>query len=140
MNNSNKKQKLEILLNQANNDSFYKTNWPTTENEGQLMLDVFQDEDNIYVKSTIAGVLPQDLEISLNNDMLTIRGNRSHEQKAASCEYFYRECYWGKFSRSIILPIEVQVDKVSAILKNGVLTITLPKVKKQRNIPVKLEN
>ncbi|MFA5021812.1 MAG: Hsp20/alpha crystallin family protein [Patescibacteria group bacterium] len=138
--NNHKKQKLEILLNQANSNHLSPANWLENDNEGQLLLDVFQDEDNLYVKSTIAGVKPENLAISLNNDMLTIRGSRSQDEEVCRQDYFYRECYWGSFSRSIILPAEIQAEKVAAALKNGVLTITLPKVKRQRNIPVTFEN
>ncbi|MFA6255378.1 MAG: Hsp20/alpha crystallin family protein [Patescibacteria group bacterium] len=120
-------------------DSLLGRNWLDEENEGQLLLDVYQDDKNIYIKSTIAGVRPQDLDISVNNDMLTIRGSRSHEQAVDGKDYFFQECYWGNFSRSIILPTEVKSDKISATLKNGVLTITLPKLERKRNIPIKIK-
>ena len=100
------------------------------ETEGQLTIDVFQTADNIIIKSTIAGVDPKDLDVSIINDMLTIRGKRSHEEKIKTEDYFYQECYWGSFSRSVILPVEVDPDKIKAKLKNGILTVTLPKVKK----------
>lgn len=108
-------------------------------NEGQLSIDVFQTDKNIVVKSTIAGVRPDDLDISLNNDMLTIRGKRQMDEEIADENYLYRECYWGAFSRSIILPQEVKADKIEALLENGVLTVILPKAKvvKQTAIRVK---
>ncbi len=135
------KQKLNVTVGSADDsDSLAEPSWLTSDSEGQLLLDVFQDKKNIYIKSTIAGVRPQDLEISLNNDMLTIRGTRAHEHEVDQNDYFYQECYWGSFSRSIILPMEVKSDKISAVLKNGVLTITLPKLERQRNIPVKVQD
>lgn len=100
------------------------------ETEGQLTIDVFQTPDEIVIKSTIAGVDPKDLDVSMANDMLTIRGRRSHEEKIKTEDYFYQECYWGSFSRSVILPVEVDADKIQAKLKNGILTITLPKIEK----------
>lgn len=108
--------------------------------EGQLSVDVYQDRDAMIVESTIAGVAPEDLDISLNNDMLTIKGMRAHHHKINEEDYFYRECYWGGFSRSIILPVDVVADRVEAKLSNGVLTIRLPKAKKSssRVIPVKI--
>jgi len=99
------------------------------EGEGQLALDVHETKDNIIVRSTIAGAKPEDIEISVNNDMLTIRGSRKEEEQIDEENYFYRECYWGNFSRSIILPKPIEADKINAKLKNGILTITLPKTK-----------
>jgi HSP20 family protein len=96
--------------------------------EGQLSVDVYQDKNSIVIKSTIAGVEPEDVDISFHNDMLTIRGERKHDKTVSEDDYFYKECYWGSFSRSIILPLEVQVDKIKATIKNGILTIVLPKV------------
>lgn len=96
--------------------------------EGQLSVDVYQDKNSIVIKSTIAGVEPDDIDISFHNDMLTIRGERKHDKTISEDDYFYKECYWGSFSRSIILPLEVQVDKIKATIKNGILTIVLPKV------------
>src|SRR3989344_5747982 len=76
--------------------------------EGQLAVDVFQDKNSIVVKSTIAGVRPQNLDISITNDMVTIRGKREQETTVEEKDFFFQECYWGGFSRSIILPCEVQ--------------------------------
>jgi len=110
--------------------------WFSEDFEGQLSVDVFQTEDKIIVKSTIAGVKPEDLEIYIHDDLLTIRGRREGEFGESQGDYLYKECYWGGFSRSIILPTDVQVDKVQANLKNGVLTIILPKAAKAKLIPV----
>jgi len=107
--------------------------------EGQLSIDVYQDPKNIIVKSTIAGVKPEDINISLNNDMLTIRGKREMTEEIAEQDYLYRECYWGNFSRSIILPAEIQSDKIEASLENGVLTVILPKAKNSKQISVKIK-
>jgi len=138
------KQKLEVSFDDsaaAKTPSLLSSShdWLDNENEGQLLLDVYQDDQNIYVKSTIAGVRPDDLDISVNNDMLTVRGTRIHEQENEGKDYFFQECYWGSFSRSIILPVEVKSDKISATLKNGVLTITLPKAEKKRIVPVEIK-
>lgn len=111
--------------------------WMPEEVEGQLSVDVFQSGDAIVVKSTIAGVHPDDLELFLNRDMLTIRGKRAHEEKVEDRDFFLRECYWGKFSRTIILPSDVKAEEAKASLKDGVLTIVLPKAEHARTIPVK---
>lgn len=95
--------------------------------EGELKIDVYDAGKNIIVKSAIAGVKPDDLDISVSRDMLTIKGNRESEEKVPSVNYFHQECYWGKFSRSVILPSEIKSGKIKAFLKNGILTIVLPK-------------
>lgn len=107
--------------------------------EGQLSIDVYQTADKLVVRSTIAGVKPDDIDISINNDMLTIRGKREASQTINEADYLYRECYWGAFSRSIILPTEIETDKVEAALENGVLTIILPKAKSAKQISIKVK-
>jgi len=97
------------------------------EQEGQLTVDVFQDDQNIVIQSTIAGVSPDDLDVSITNDMVTIRGERRRQYNVDDEDYFYQECYWGTFSRSIILPVEIDSDRAEAKIKNGVLTIRIPK-------------
>jgi len=97
------------------------------DNEGQLTIDVYQTDSDIVIKSTIAGVKPEDLDVSINNDMITIRGERKQEEQIPEENYYYQECYWGSFSRSVILPIDVMADKIEAAMKNGILTIKLPK-------------
>lgn len=104
----------------------------TEEEEGQLTLDVYQTPDDVVILSTIAGVKPADLEVTLNNDLLTIRGSRSNPSDAKPEDYFYTENYWGKFSRSVILPVDVDGDKVRAELKDGVLKVVAPKATKAK--------
>lgn len=100
---------------------------PVEEGEGQLTVDVYQTPDQIVIKSTIAGVKPEDLDVSITNDMVTIRGTRRHDEEVTETDYFYRECYWGTFSRSIILPVDIVAEKADASLKDGILTIRIPK-------------
>lgn len=103
---------------------------PEAENEsgeGQLTIDVYQTENDIVIKSTIAGVKPEDLDVTINNDMVTIKGERQNEERVESGNYYYQECYWGSFSRSVLLPVDVIPEKADAALKNGILTIRLPK-------------
>jgi HSP20 family protein len=103
---------------------------------GQLAVDVYQTDDDIVIKSTIAGVRPEDIDISINNDMVTIRGKRDKDNEVTDENYYYRECYWGGFSRSIILPCDVKVDRIKASMKNGVLTVMLPKATKVSKVTV----
>jgi HSP20 family protein len=98
-----------------------------SDGEGQLTIDVYQTDNDIVIKSTIAGVKPEDLDVTINNDMVTVKGDRKNEEVVDSGNYYYQECYWGSFSRSVLLPVDVIPDKVDASLKNGILTIRLPK-------------
>jgi len=116
--------------------------WSDEEEEGRLSVDVYQTEESIIIKSAIAGVEPEDLDIAINNDMLTIRGQRQLNHEEHGADYLYRECYWGTFSRSIILPEEVDANSIDATIKNGILTVTLPKiaVKNKKKIKIKDHN
>lgn len=114
-------------------------NWYSGEYEGQLSVDVYQTEDSLVVRSTIAGVKLEDLEITLNDDVITIRGKRFQEHEVPKEDYFYQECYWGGFSRSIVLPMEVKSAEARASLKNGVLMIVLPKAVTSTAVSVKIE-
>jgi HSP20 family protein len=107
--------------------------------EGQLSIDVYQTPDKLIIKSTIAGVKPSDIDISINNDMLTIRGKRELNEEISDDNYLIKECYWGGFSRSVILPVEVDAEKVDAALDNGVLTVILPKAKSAKQISIKVK-
>ncbi len=108
--------------------------------EGQLTIDLYQTPDEIILESPIAGVKPEDLDISITNESVTITGRREKERKVKEEDYFYQETYWGKFSRSIILPQEVDAEKSEALVKNGVLTIRLPKLNRQRSKKLKVQS
>lgn len=103
--------------------------------EGQLAVDVAQFNDEIIVAAPMAGCRPENVELHLHNDVLTIRGERKAPIDAQA-DFFYKECYWGKFSRTIVLPVEVKVEMARAEFKNGVLTIALPKNKIDGTIPI----
>ena len=98
--------------------------------EGELAVDVYQTDKDIVIQSAIAGALPHDLDISISGDLLTIRGKRKPPQNISKDRYFWQECFWGSFSRSIILPQEVEENRLEASIKNGVLIIRLPKKKR----------
>src|SRR4030042_1639716 len=108
------------------------------ESEGQLTIDVYQSPNHIIIKSTIAGVKPEDLDITITNDMVTIRGRREKDEEIKTEDYYYQECYWGIFSRSVILPVDVEADRAEASLKNGILTIKLPKIEKVKTKKIKV--
>jgi HSP20 family protein len=127
----------ETAINQA---AAEEKKWMTSDyEEGQLSIDVYQTPDTIVIKTTIAGVKPGDIDISINNDLLTIRGCREMLENIREENYLYRECYWGSFSRSIILPVEVEADKIEAFLENGVLTVILPKARSAKQISIKVK-
>jgi len=109
--------------------------------EGQLTVDVYQTPTEIVVESTIAGVSPDDIDVNVTRDAVTIRGKRHREKKIRDEDYFYQECYWGRFSRSVILPQEVDAEAAHASFKNGILTVYLPKLNKDKTkkVRVKLE-
>ncbi len=113
--------------------------WYSGEYEGQLAVDVYQTDSQVMIVSTIAGVRTEDLDITLNNDVITIRGRRYQDRAVAPADYIYQECYWGGFSRSIVLPVEVDPEKVEASLKNGILTVKLYKIK-TKSVAVKIES
>ncbi len=113
-----------------------KEKWPQP--EGQLAIDVYQNDLELVIQSAIAGVKPENIDISIDDDVITIKGARkklSDEQG----DYFYQECYWGVFSRQIISPVEIDSGRVDASLKEGVLTIRIPKIlrSKKRKIVIK---
>lgn len=116
-------------------------NWmeKETEEEGELTVDVYQTPDAIVIKSMIAGVRPEDLDISITRDMVTIRGKREEERVETEGDYFVKELYWGSFSRSISLPEEIDVDEAEAIEKHGLLILKLPKMDKKRQSKLKVK-
>lgn len=107
--------------------------------EGQLTVDVHQDDENIIIQSAIAGVTSENIDISITNDMITIRGKRL-SSNVDSSQYYHQELYWGPFSRSIILPVKVDPDGAKASMKNGLLTVTLPKLERLRTKRIKISD
>lgn len=107
-----------------------------TDSEGELLVDVYETKKDIMIKAAIAGIKLDDLQIFLHNDILTIQGLRKEEESNQKRHYLCKECHWGRFSRSIILPDNVKTDKIKAQLQRGVLSINLPKAKKEASIKV----
>ena len=107
--------------------------------EGQLGIDLFETPVEVIVKTMIPGVRKDDIDISLSRDMLTIRGERKDEKTIADDDYHYRELYWGAFSRTVKLPHEVDIDKAEASESQGMLTIRLPRIDKERKASLKVK-
>jgi HSP20 family protein len=98
---------------------------------GQLAIDVFETKEKLVVKARTAGVNKNDLDISIADNSLTIRGTLSAGNEEDVVNYFVQECYWGDFSRSLALPVPVKEDGIEAVLKDGVLTVSFVKVKQE---------
>ena len=136
-----KEDKEEILLEKVGEktkeiwekEKEEKEKWLTFngEAEGQLAIDVYQTENDLVIQSAIAGVRPENLEIALEKDILTIKGIREKPFNEEG-DYFSQECYWGPFSKEIILPAEVDPNQAAAKMKEGVLTIRIPKIRREK--------
>ncbi len=117
-----------------------KDNWFEEEPEGQLTVDVYQTPGEIIIQTMVAGVRPEDLGISIARDTVTIKGRREENKAIPEQDYFTRELYWGAFSRTIILPQEIEPDRAEAIEKHGLLTIRLPKIDKGKQTTIKVKS
>ncbi len=103
-----------------------------SEEEGQLTVDVYQTASEIVLKTMVAGVRPEDLDINITRDMVTIKGKREESKEIADEDYFHRELYWGSFSRTVMLPEEIEVEEAEAVERHGLLVIKLPKIDKAK--------
>jgi HSP20 family protein len=124
-----KEKRKEIQLKEKEEKKEEKEKWP--EPEGELAIDMYQTEDELVILSAIAGVKAEDLSLYLEGDVLFIEGERKKpvEEKG---DYFLQECYWGRFSRKIVLPVEINPEKISASFKDGILTIRIQKISRER--------
>ncbi len=108
--------------------------------DGELSIDVYQTPTHIIIKAMIAGVRPEDLDVSITRDMVTIRGRREQHAEGSSGDFFFQELYWGSFSRTIVLPQEVDLEEAEATEKHGLLVIRLPKLDKGRAAKLKVRS
>lgn len=103
--------------------------WDEDDNvPGQLAVDVYETREKLVVKARTAGVNKNDLDVSISDNQLTVRGTLSSGSEDGVENYFLQECYWGEFSRTIALPVPVKEEEIEAVLKDGVLTISFGKV------------
>lgn len=126
-------------LNISNKIDKNKPAWPASSEEGELAIDLYETKDSLVLQAVIGGMKANDLDISITNDMITIRGERKREESGTIDKLHYEECFWGIFSRSIILPQEINADKAKATIKNGLLTIILPKLEKTKKKVLEIE-
>lgn len=110
------------------------------EEDAELSIDVFQTPNEIIVQTMVAGVKPEDLELVVARDMVTIRGKREESRTIDEDNYFVKELYWGKFSRTVSLPAEVEPEEVEATEKHGLLTIKIKKVDKEKKNNVRIKS
>ena len=110
------------------------------EEEGQLTVDVYQTPAEIIVQTMVAGVRPEDLQITISRDMITIKGKREENRTITDDNYFLQELYWGSFSRTILLPEEIDPEEAEAIEKHGLLVIKLPKIDKEKKTSLKIKS
>lgn len=113
---------------------------PFTDEEGQLTVDMWQTSNEIVIQTIVGGVKPDDVDVTISHEMVTIRGNRSNTHTVSSTDYFYQELFWGTFSRTILLPQEVDADNAEATMKHGLLTVRLPKLDKTRTQKLRVKN
>ncbi len=115
--------------------------WIEEENEeAQLTVDVYQTPTEIIVQTMVAGVRPEDLQINITRDMITIKGKREENKMIAPDNYFTKELYWGSFARTILLPQEIEPEEAEAIERHGLLMIRLPKIDKGRQTSLKVKS
>jgi HSP20 family molecular chaperone IbpA len=110
------------------------------EAEGELAIDVYQTPTHLIIKAMIAGVKPEDLDVSITRDMVTLRGKRERHTEGTAGDFFFQELYWGSFARTIVLPQEVEIEEAEATEKHGLLTIRLPKLDKGRQAKLKVKS
>lgn len=129
----------DVVIEQAPQNHFAQ--WEAEEAaEGELAVDVYQTNDSIVIQAMVAGVSSDDLSVSVTREMVTIKGKREAPKGVATENYFYQELYWGAFSRTILLPAEVETEDVEATEKHGLLTIKLPKIDKDRKQTIKIKS
>lgn len=99
---------------------------------GQLAVDVYETDEKLVIKARTAGVNKSDLDVSISDGILTISGTLSSGDDSEATQWHVQECYWGEFSRTLALPVQVKEDEVEAVLKDGVLTISFIKIKQEQ--------
>ena len=113
---------------------------PEEEPAGELAVAVYQTPTHIVIKAMIAGVKPDDLDVSITRDMVTVRGKRERHTEGTAGDFFFQELYWGAFSRTIVLPQEVEIEEAEASEKHGLLIVRLPKLDKGRQAKLKVKS
>ncbi len=115
--------------------------FPGSPEDGELAIDAYETKNDFVIISTIAGVSSKDLDISVDDDMLIIKGKREKPKSPDKDKsYFQKECFWGSFSKRIILPEKIKIAKAQADIEDGVLTLRIPKAKASSTTKIKIED
>ena len=109
-------------------DNWMDTMVEQTGVEGELAVDVYETTKDVVIKAPVAGIDPENLDITITDEMVMVKGERKEEKEVEQSAYHFQECYWGAFSRTVNLPVKVLADDAKADFKNGILTIRVPKV------------
>lgn len=133
-------QRQSTSLSSNKRASLNTVNENEPEEEGQLSVDVYQTPGEIVVQTMVAGVRPEDLQISISRDMVTIKGKREEARTISEDNYFAKELYWGTFSRTIVLPQEIDPEGADAIERHGLLIIKMPKMDRERKTSLKVKS
>lgn len=121
-------------------DTQKSVGWKQDDIDGELAVDVYQNNTHIIVKTMIAGVRPDDIDIQITRDTVTIRGKREDEKEIRHEDYYHKELYWGSFSRTIVLPAEVEAEEAEASERHGLLIIKIPKIDKHKQTKLKIRS
>lgn len=130
----------DVATHREEGSSLTVSDLPDEPMEGQLPVDVYQTANDIVIRAFVAGVRPDELSVSISRDMVVIGGSREEREESHTADYFIRELFWGSFSRTILLPNEVDVESSSAHAKDGLLTLILPKYDKGRQTKIKVRS
>lgn len=106
--------------------------------DGELAIDMYQTPTHVIVQTVVGGIPQEDIDVSVMEDMVLIKGKRERHKEVSREDLFLKELYWGTFSRSILLPEPVDADRAEATYKHGLLTIQLPKLKKEKTQKVEI--
>jgi HSP20 family molecular chaperone IbpA len=133
---------IRITDDDYDTDMSHSNSWDTAQEEldGELSIDMYQTEKDLVIEAMIAGVRPEDIQVNITRDIVTLSGKREANKSVIQDDYFYRELYWGTFSRSIMLPHEIDIESAEAIEKHGMLIIKMPKIDKGRQSKLKVKS
>ncbi len=133
-----KRQKSKKSLLREKKEEVGQEEWMSDTSQGQLVVDIYEKDEALIIESTIAGVKAQDIDITIEPDLIVIRGERKKSKRVENRRYYYQECFWGKFSRTLVLPFPIKPDQVKANFRNGMLIISLPKAEeKSKQVQIK---
>ncbi|OGG47871.1 hypothetical protein A3D66_01860 [Candidatus Kaiserbacteria bacterium RIFCSPHIGHO2_02_FULL_50_9] len=108
--------------------------------DAELTVDVYQTPDKVIVKTLVAGVKPEDLDVTIARDSVVVRGKRESHSEVHEDNYIHKELYWGSFSRTVILPVEVEPEEAEAVERHGLLIISIPKIDKSKQTKLKIRS